>query len=1109
MPKPSIHALIWSEESHRYELSTRGHPEQWFVPENEEPWLRWLDTQTSFSFQGQRGRMTVIKEARPRGAGYWYAYHYSGQRSVKRYLGRTGHVTIARLEEIAEALAASIGSSIDERSRAKGAVVPELHVVSPGEEMRAVLQEPVPGPMPASRSEQGGPLLVPKILPPRLHASLVTRPRLLARLDAGLDGKLTMLSAPAGFGKTTLVSQWIADRSTHQSDQHSLPPVAWVSLDPSDNDPVRFWRYVMTACQAWQASPGQSALRLLHTAPQSPLEVVLTLFLNELSQLPRKGILVLEDYHVITTSQIHETLTFVLDHLPATLHLMIITRVDPPLPLPRWRAHNDLCELHTEDLRFSPEETQPFLQQTMPFPLSSGVIMHLDTHLEGWVAGLRLVALTLQGRMTQQELELEQVLASFSGNHRHLLEYFVTEVLDAQPEPLQVFLLHTSVLHRLTGSLCDMVTGRNDSEQLLEAMERAGLFLIPLEGGDRWYRYHTLFAEAMQYEARRRLGDEAVRSCLSRASVWYEHHGLLTEAVEAALEAQAFARAAALLEQIIKPHYAQEVYEYHTIPRWLDGFPEAILGQHPRLCLRLAMLVLFFSDRGAPASPIPIERLLSLAERAFQVADNYSGLGEVCAARALLAKLQDDVALAARLARQALAWLPEGEQQWRATCLRCLGEEERLSGRLHEARQMSLEAQALFVASGNGFATRATLLTLGEVCFLQGELHQAAALYRAALAAAGEDLADTGQALLGRTQLRVGGKPITICFTTNAGQALLGLARLSYEWNDLAAAEQEAREAVDLGTRFADESLQVHASLVLADIQQARGQTAQAQHLLQVLLAQMPPRHPPLLHREIRVAQARLQLAARDLTAVEHWSITSAMYRESIPLLLQEQEELMVARLFMAQEKASALRPAEPERSHARGMAGRKSKGDEALHLLARRQVEARQQGRTRSDVEMLILMALLHFAHQRQSHAWQRLREALALAHAEGYQRLFLDEGEPMMALLRAVLPMIGKEPPDTYVRTLLRAFAQQQLEQFAPAAAGSPGSARLIEPLSPQEERVLRLLVAGFSNPEIAEAMVVSNNTVKTQVQSIYRKLGVSSRKEAREAVRGQHLL
>lgn len=1095
MPKASTYTLIWSDDAGTYELRYQdGRSPRPLRVEDEHSFIRLVEG-PSFAFQGKYGRLTLRKESRPHGRGeegYWYSYRHQGRRTLKKYVGRTVDLTIARLEDIAQALTAEASSSANERSRAKGGVVPEPRVGSPAEETRTVLQGPVPGPVPTSPSGQrgqDGPLLAPKLRLPRLYASLVTRPRLLTRLDAGLEGKLTLLSAPAGFGKTTLVSQWIADRSTHQSDQHPLPPVAWVSLDSGDNDPVRFWRYVVTACQAFQAALGQTTLAVLHTALQPPLglslfEASLTIFLNELSQLPRRGILVLEDYHVITSPQIHEMVAFLLDHLPTTLHLIMITRIDPPFPLTRLRAHNDLNELHAADLRFSQEETQTFLQQTMPFPLSPGVIKHLDAHLEGWVTGLRLVALTLQGRMTRQEVELEHVLATFSGDHRHLLEYFVTEVLSAQPEPLQVFLLHTSVLNRLTGSLCDAVTGRNDSEGLLEAMERAGLFLIPLEGVGRWYRYHALFAEAMQHEARRRLGADALRACQSRASSWYEQHGMLTEAAEAALEAQAFAHAAVLMEQIIRPHYVQELHEYHTLRRWLDVFPEAILGQYPRLCFRFAMLLLCSSDLKAPASPAPVERLLHLAERAFKAEDNRSGLGEVHAARALLARLQGDLALAARLARQALAWLPAGEQQWRATCLRCVGEEERLSGQLYVARQIFLEAQALFAAAGNRYATRATLLALGEVCFLQGELHQAAELYRAALATAGEDLADTGN-------------------------ALLGLARLSYEWNDLAAAEQEAQKALDLGTRLADETLQVHASLVLVGIQHARGQTAHAQHLLHVLLARMQPQHPPLLHREILVAQARLQLAALDLTAVERWSITSTMHRESVPLLHQEQEELMVARLFIAQEKAIPLRPAEPEGSHESGIAGRNSKVDEALHLLSRRQVEARQQGRTRSDLEMLILMALLHFTQQRQPQAWQRLREALTLAYAEGYQRLFLDEGEEMVALLRAVLPAIGKELPDTYVRTLLLAFARQHLEQVAPAAAGSPVAARLIEPLSPQEQRVLRLLVAGFSNPEIAEAMVVSNNTVKTQVQSIYRKLGVSSRKEAREAVRGQHLL
>src|SRR6266446_5521699 len=508
-------------------------------------------------------------------------------------------------------------------------------------------------------------LLSTKLTSPRLRSSLVSREPLLARLDEGLEHKLTLLSAPAGFGKTTLVSEWIATRS----ERRDSPPVAWVSLDAGDNDPVRFWRYVITACQVFDPAVGESTLALLHMSRRPSLESVLATFINELAtfinelaQLVYRGVLVLEDYHVITAPQIHESVAFLLDHLPATLHLLMLTRSDPPLPLARLRAHGDLSELHAADLRFSLQETRAFLRQALPFPLPVEAITRLEARTEGWVAGLRLLALALQGRKDPQDLE--HVLATFTGSHRHILEYLVADVLSSQPEPLQEFLLQTSVLSRLTGSLCDTVTGRNDSERVLEQLERANLFLIPLEGVGRWYRYHALFAEAMQHEARRRLGDDALRACQSRASSWYEHHGMLTEAAEAALEAQAFAQAAVLMEQIIRPHYVQELHEYHTLRRWLDVFPEAILGQYPRLCFRFAMLLLCSSDLKAPASPAPIERLLHLAERAFGAEDNRSGLGEVHASRALLARLQGDLAVAARLARQALAWLPAGEQQW-------------------------------------------------------------------------------------------------------------------------------------------------------------------------------------------------------------------------------------------------------------------------------------------------------------------------------------------------------------------------------------------------------------------------------------------------------------
>src|SRR5258708_4812726 len=281
-------------------------------------------------------------------------------------------------------------------------------------------------------------LLSTKLTSPRLRSSLVSREQLLARLDEGLEHKLTLLSAPAGFGKTTLVSEWIATRS----ERHDSPPVAWVSLDAGDNDPVRFWRYVITACQVFDAAVGESTLALLHMSRRPSLESELATFINELAQLACRGVLVLEDYHVITAPQIHESMAFLLDHLPATLHPLILTRSDPPLPLARLRAHGDLSELHAADLRFSLQETRPFLMQALPFPLPAEAITRLEARTEGWVAGLRLLALALQGRKDPQDLE--HLLATFTGSHRHILEYLVADVLSSQPEPLQEFLLQTS-----------------------------------------------------------------------------------------------------------------------------------------------------------------------------------------------------------------------------------------------------------------------------------------------------------------------------------------------------------------------------------------------------------------------------------------------------------------------------------------------------------------------------------------------------------------------------------------------------------------------------------------------------------------------------------------
>jgi LuxR family transcriptional regulator, maltose regulon positive regulatory protein len=896
-----------------------------------------------------------------------------------------------------------------------------------------------------------------KLVPPQLRPQIVSRAALLGRLNAGLNCKLTLVSAPAGFGKTTLLADWLTQvtgnrgQGTVSDSSEPVPSVAWVALDVGDNDPLRFWRYVLAACWMFDPAIGAAAHNLLRASPWADYEAALTTLLNDLARLPRKGILVLEDYHTITTGQIHEQLTFLLDHLPATLQLVLLTRSDPPLPLARLRAQHDLNELRADDLRFSLAETQAFLRQAIPYHLPDDAIRHLAARTEGWVAGLRLISLALERHHDPQAVA--RMLTTLKGSHRHIVAYLVAEVLQVQTEQIQTFLLQTSCLGRLTAPLCDAVTGRNDSAAILEQLERANLFVVPLDEVGQWYRYHALFAEAMQHEARRRQGEEALRACSDRASAWYEQQGLLTEAVEAAFKAKAFARAAALIEQTIGPQHFQELIEYHTLSRWLAAVPKAILAQYPRLCLRFAMVLMFSADSRSPTSRAQMERSLSLAERRWQADGNRAGVGAVRAARAIMLGEQGEPALAARLAHDALAWISADDHNWRAGCLRLIGAEQLLSGMIHEARRTLLDARGHFEAAGNNHGMRAALLKLGDTCVLGGELRQAAELYRAVSTTAGGDLMDKGN-------------------------ALLGLARTSYEWNAVDAAEQDVHAALDIGMRLGDEPLQVHAALGRVRIQCARGYTAQAQHLLYALITQA---RRPLLIRAVESAQARLALAAGDMAAVERWYTTSTQPRADIPRVQQEQEALIVARMRIAQGDGAA-----------------------ALQILDPWRAEAHAAGRVRSELEILILTALSFTAQAKLQQAQQALLTALARAQLEGYVRLFLDEGEALSRLLRRI--DTGKGPLSTYARTLLDAAGR---EHAGDGTAPSPVATPSLDQLTPQEQRVLQLLAAGRSNREMAQTLVISINTIKTHVKSIYRKLNVTNRVEASMVARRLNLL
>lgn len=897
-------------------------------------------------------------------------------------------------------------------------------------------------------------LLRTKLTPPRVHTPLVRRDRLFARLDAGLDYKLTLVSAPAGFGKTTLVSSWLAARR----ERPDFPSVAWVSLDDGDNDLVRFWRYVITACQTFDPEVGTSALPLLRTPQPPPVEAMLTGFINELADRPDKDVLVLEDYHLITAPGIHETVTFLLDHLPATLHLIIVTRSDPPLPLARLRARHELNELQRGDLRFSDAEVQTFLTQALSHQPTPELVASLAERTEGWAAGLRLVALALE-RHTEPKA-VERYLATFGGSHRSILTYLIEDVFNAQPEPLQRFLLETSTLSRLNGPLCDAITERNDSALLLEHLERANLFLEPLDDTHHWYRYHTLFAEAMQHYAQRRLGDDRLRDISHIASRWYEQQGLLAEAVEAALVAQDARRAADLIARLVAPRVVQN--EYYTYKRWIEQLPEDVLQTHPRLCITYAAALLFTADRRQPAPFDRVESLLQMAEQYWQREEREEQLGEVLAFRSLIAWRQGDAARSFGAARQALDLLPADEVQWRSTALVFAGIAALYAGRLRTARDHLTRAHELNKEAANIYGTLSALIRLGDVCARQGDLRQAAQCWQQALAALDEAPMDREDA------------------TFRRGQALIGLATLALEWNDLTAAERDISRALAIHEEFPEDDTLQRAPIVEARMLQARGDVDAGQGTLRALIART---ENPVLRREAEAHRAWLALTAGDLSTAQRWYDRYDGFDDTVPRLLQEREALVAARVLITQGEAEA-----------------------ALRRLEDWQAEAHAEGRFRTTVEIAVLNALAYAALENTSEARASLVQALTLAQPQGYQRLFLDEGEPLAAVLQDALSTIAEAPLVGYVRALLLRMTQERTDR-SPSGASVPKV--LIEPLTEREQTVLRLLAAGLSNPEIAEELIISVNTVKTHVKNIYGKLQVNNRADAGDVARELDLL
>jgi LuxR family maltose regulon positive regulatory protein len=786
----------------------------------------------------------------------------------------------------------------------------------------------------------------------------VPRPRLTQRLNEGVGRKLTLISAPAGFGKTTLLSEWIPS---------SERGVCWVSLDENDNAPNRFWTYFLSALQMLRADLGQGALAMLsaqHPQP-APAEAIMTVLINELAAFSDNFALVLDDYHVITTPTIHNALAFLIDHQPANMHLIITTRADPPFPLARLRARSQLSELRGADLRLTLDETLAFLNQVMGLALSEQEVAAIEARTEGWVAGLQLAALSMQGRA-----DIPGYLKSFSGSHRFIIDYLADEVLQQQPESVRDFLLHTCILDRLSGGLCDSLTGKRDGQAMLEALEAANLFIVPLDDERRWYRYHSLFSGFLRHrlsQSQPNLVPELHRL----AATWFANQGYTAEAISHALHADEFDQAAIWITQV----GTSLVYrgEMSSLLRWIEKIPEAVLHQRPHLCVIYAW-VLMASGQTAKA-----EQQIQAAEEVVPSGepdpDLKDLLGQMAAVRATIAANRRQVEPTIQYSQRALGYLHPHNKAVRAVITWNLAFACRLRGDRTAAHQAYQEAIALGQAAGNVSIAVLATIGLGNLQAAQCQYHPATAAYQRALQLATDE---HGQLL-----------PV-------GTEAHLGLAQLSYQRNDLEAARRHLRQASQLSQRMGNLDLQVPCLVLGARLKQIQGDVDAALAILGE--AEQLVRRHNLRRRIMEVTSAQVS------TLVAQGYLTGAAHLAQLYDL-----PLGQARVLLAQGKPKA-----------------------ALAILEPLHQQWETDGYQANLLKVLVLQALALQADHQAEEAVRALAEALTLAEPGGLMRTFLDEGQPMATLLRRVLSK-RPASPIAYVQQLLTAF-QEMAESPSP---------------------------------------------------------------------------
>ncbi len=1032
MPKPARHSLVWSAEREVYVASEEQQKNALHWQENDSAWFDWLANRTSFSFQGRHGRLNLLKETRAHGSeGYWYAYVRQGKHRIKQYAGRTSGLTITHLESLAGMV------------RLRSDQVPRIREIRQSLQDEAVLR----------------PLLTSQLHAPRFPHPLIVREDLLSALNDGLERKLTLLSASAGFGKTTLLAQWV------QRQKHC---VAWLSLDNEQNNPLCFLSYLIGSLQQVQPSLGSDILADFRSSSPASLTSSIVRLLNELASLQMDMTIVLDNYHLIENSIIHHALTLLLEHLPLHIRLIIASRNEPPFRLARLRASGQMTELRTDALRLTREELEKVLTNVLHLKPEPDELDELDECIEGWVAGLYLARSAMQG-----QTNVAHFLAACTGTNRHIQNYFLEEILSGLPQDVQTFLLSTALLERCNSSLCEAVTDQKKSRHMLKELACADVFLSPVIEKEGWYRYHPLFASALQQHLLC-TQPELVTTLHLRASQWYEAHGLLAEAIEHALLMQDYFRAATLIEGVAPTLISEG--KLTLLQNWLDALPEQIVRSSPRLCISRVWQEFITSH---PTTFIlwveAAEQALHRREETLPSSMVVALQSEIIALRSIYTISLDDFSSAIASCQQALQHLPIESHYLRGLILMLLGLAYMRSIDANAAARALAEANNNIQEAGHVLLLPYVMIAQAELYIMQGYPFQAAKLCRHVLALETE-------------------QSVSSLFV--AGTAHVGLGCLLWEWNNLAEAKHHLLQAWTMGKYIQNISIVFQSGWLLALVEHAQGNGAAAQSWWQQL--ESLSQHVSYVERTNAFAPIHAQFALTQdrLEEALFWMREQNQRDVAYGDKHSELIDLTQARVLIAAGQTGV----EPEA------------GSRALELLEAWYVTAEQAARVRTLVEILILQALAFQLQENHEDALYKLQRAITLAESGRYIRLFVAEGDPLARLLRHLLEQqrmqkaSGHATNVAYLGTLLKAFTQPDTFFLTTSRAESKP---LFDPLSLREREVLRFIALGRKNREIADELVVVIGTVKAHINMIYQKLGVTNRVQAITRARSLGLL